>query len=244
MPILNLLYADSISIDDRFRVAVPTVGEIIDNEEDYYTIVSICTAMPIDYMVMLDELGFDFTEVSEYELFLMLFPCIQDICKQSHEKSELFLRDIDVSKFVLGKDEDTGDYVYVDTESGTVIDKRIHSKLSSIIRNIHKLKKDNRKPANSDAKEYMLDIARRRAKRRTARIERSRLESLIVAMVNAKEFKYDFRSVRDLTIYQFNESVRQVIKRVDYDNYMFGICSGNLRAKDIDKDALNWLSHK
>lgn len=244
MPILNLLYADSISIDDHFRLAIPTVGEIIDNEEDYYTIVSICTAMPIDYMVMLDELGFDFTEVSEYELFLMLFPCIQDICKKSKAKSDLFLRDTDISKFVLAKDEKSGEYVFIDTESEAVINRRFQSKLASIVRNIHKIKKDNRKPANSDAKEYMLDIARRRARRKSTRVERSHLESLIVALVNAKEFKYDFQSVRNLTIYQFNESVRQVIKRVDYDNYMYGICSGNLRAKDLDKDALNWLSHK
>lgn len=243
MAIQNLLYADSIEIDDKIKVSIPTIGEILDNEEDYYTIVSICTAMPIDYMVLLDELGFDFTEVTEYELFLLLFPCVQNICKKSEEKSNLFLRGTDVSKFVLGRDEEKDEYVYVDTESEIVIDKNMHTRIASAIRYIHGIKKDIRKPANKEAKEYMLDIAKRKAKRKTLKKDKSQIEELIVSMVNSPEFKYDFTSVRQLTIYQFNESVRQVIKRVNYNNYMYGIYSGNISSKDVKTSDLNWLTH-
>lgn len=242
MAILNLLYSDRIEIDDKIKVSIPTVGEILDNEDDYYSIVSVCTAMPIDYMVMLDDLGFDFTEITEYELFLILFPCIQNICKASKEKSGLFLRDVDLSKFALGKHKDTDEYVYVDMENDIVIDRAMHQKIASAIRRIHGLKKDIRKPANKEAKDYMLDIARRKSKRRTQ--QKSQLEQLIIAMVNAPEFKYNFSTVKELTIYQFNESVKQVLKRVDYDNYMFGIYSGNIRAKDVKSSDLNWLTHQ
>ena len=44
--------------------------------------------------------------------------------------------------------------------------------------------------------------------------------------------------------YQFNESVRQIIKKIDYDNKMHGIYAGTVSAKDLSQDDWNWLTHK
>ena len=63
-------------------------------------------------------------------------------------------------------------------------------------------------------------------------------------MVNTEQYKYGYESTRDLSIYQFNESVRQIIKKVDYDNRMYGVYSGTVSAKDLSQDDLNWLTHK
>ena len=67
---------------------------------------------------------------------------------------------------------------------------------------------------------------------------------MIVALVNTEQFKYDFDGVRDLTIYQFNESARQIIKKIDYDNRMRGVYAGTVDIKDLSQDDLNWLTHK
>ena len=72
----------------------------------------------------------------------------------------------------------------------------------------------------------------------------SRLEELIVALVNTEQYHYGFEWTRELSIYQFNESVQQVIKKVNYDNRMHGVYSGTVSAKDLSQDDLNWLSHK
>lgn len=69
----NLLYKNRLAINDSISIVVPTVGEIIDDEDTYYTLVSVLTAMPIDFMVLLDEAGVDFTTINEYQMFLMLF---------------------------------------------------------------------------------------------------------------------------------------------------------------------------
>ena len=66
----------------------------------------------------------------------------------------------------------------------------------------------------------------------------------IVAMVNTEQFKYDFRGTKDLSIYQFNESVRQVIKKVDYEHKMSGVYAGTIDPKTFSQDELNWLIHK
>ena len=239
MPVLKLLYNDSIAINDKISITIPTVGQVVDNEESYYSMLSMLTAMPIDYMVLLDDMGLDFSVMTEYELFLHLFPYIQTL----GDETRLIFGDLDLSKFQLAENNTDKSLAFVDITNDIVIDKFVQSKISSSLRMMHGIKKDNRKPANIEAKEYMIDVARRRLKRRSSTKQSSQIESLIVAMVNAKEFKYDFKSVRDLTIYQFNESVKQIIKKVDYDNRMYGVYTGTIKIKDMSKDDLNWLVH-
>ena len=52
MPTLNLLYQRQIKINDDIQVIIPTVGEVIDDEDSYYGLVSLLTAMPIDLIVL------------------------------------------------------------------------------------------------------------------------------------------------------------------------------------------------
>lgn len=238
MAILNLLYQDSVRIDDKISIVIPTVGQVLDNESAYYTLVSMLTAMPIDYMVLLDDMGLDFSEMTEYDLFVNLFPYVQTI-----KESNMIFKNLDLSKFHLARNTDDSSMAYVDAENDIVIDRRTHALIAAAIRKIHNIKKDNRSPANDEAKQYMLEVARRKAKRRSRQQRESQIESLIVAMVNSPEFKYDFETVRDMSIYQFNESVKQVVKRVDYGNKMYGIYSGTIKPTDMSKDDLNWLVH-
>lgn len=234
----NLIYKRQFPINKHISVYIPTVGEIVDNEEEYYDLVGKLTAMPIDMMVQLDDIGIDFTTIDEYQLFLLMFNGLKKI------DTHLIFGDLDLSKFNLGINEQNGHIVLIDEEHDIRIDRAIHGLIADALRKIHHLEKNRRKPANGDAKEYMIERARKKMKRRRNRVEDSQLEALIVAMVNTEQFKYDFEGTRELSIYQFNESVRQIIKKVDYDNRMYGIYAGTVNAKDLSPDDLNWLIHK
>ena len=63
-------------------------------------------------------------------------------------------------------------------------------------------------------------------------------------MVNTEQYKYDFEGTRELSIYQFNESVRQIINKVDYDNRMIGVYTGNINTKELSQQDFNWLIPK
>ena len=152
--------------------------------------------------------------------------------------------DLDLSKFKIAVNEENGTVVLLDEEHDIKIDRAIHGQIAGVLRKIHHLEKNRRKPANDEAKQFMLKRARDKMKRRKNRKEDSQLESLIVAMVNTEQYKYDFEGTRELSIYQFNESVRQVIKKVDYDNRMYGVYTGTINAKELSQDDLNWLTHK
>lgn len=70
----SLLKLSSVDILPNLSLRIPTVGEILDDEQHYYSLISSLTATPFQYMVQLDDIGIDFTKITDYELFLMLFP--------------------------------------------------------------------------------------------------------------------------------------------------------------------------
>jgi hypothetical protein len=158
--------------------------------------------------------------------------------------TSLIFGDLDLSKFEIGVNEENANVILLDRENDIKIDRAIHGKITAILRRIHHLEKNNRKPGNEDARKYLLERARKKRSRKSNATEDSELKKLIVSMVNTEQFKYNYDTVKELTIYQFNESVLQIVNKVDYDNRMHGVFSGTVDAKKLSQDELNWLSHK
>ena len=238
MPSLHLLYQREYPVNDRIAIRIPTVGEVLRQEDAYYGMVSMLTATPYDMMVQLDDIGIDYTTINDYDLFLLVFNTIKK------EDTSLIFGDLDLRAFEPMVNPQNGTVVLRDKATGVVIDRGVYNKLCQVIRAIHHLKRNQRKPGNQEAKSYLMQRTRMKMNRRKKVVENSQLEDLIVAMVNTEQFPYGFEDVLDLTIYQFNESVRQVIKKIDYDNKMRGIYAGTISAKDLNQDDLNWMTHK
>ena len=238
MSATNLLYKKQYAINDAINIIIPTVGEILDNEDEYYNLVSLLTAMPIDMMVQLDDAGIDFTKINDYELFLIMFSGIKGF------NTHLIFGDLDLSNFNLFINEENEQVVLYDDQNDITIDRAVHSRIAAALREIHHLEKNRRKPANDEAKEFLLKRAREKMRRNKNRKQASQLEPLIIAMVNTEQFKYDYETVKDLSIYQFNESVRQIIHLVDYKFKMGGVYAGTIDVKSLSRADLDWLNHK
>ena len=211
---------------------------MLDNEDTYYSMVSMITATPYDMMVQLDDIGIDFMALNDYQLFLLVFNSLKG------QDTSLLFGDLDLSAFSMVVNPQNNAFVLRDPKTGAVIDRAIHAKICATLRTIHNLKRNHRKPANDEAKKFLLQRARAKMKRHRNTSESSQLESLITAMVNTEQFPYNYEDVGQLSIYQFNESLQQVIKKIDFDNKMHGIYAGTLSAKDLGQDELNWLTHK
>ena len=231
----NILFKKSVVIiPDKIEIKIPLVGDIIDSdEEEYYRLVSLLTAMPIDCMVQLDDLGIDFTTINEYELFFMLFHSLQK------SNTNLIFGDLNLEKFRVDKSPENGEYILRNTDDDIVIDRGIYTQITNVLRKIHNLEKNNKKPADEGTRQYLIERARKKMKRK--RQYQSQLESLIIALVNTEQCKYNFDGIRELSIYQFNECVRQIIKKIDYDNRMYGIYTGTINAKELSQNDLIWF---
>ena len=159
MSTINLLYQREYRINDKISVVIPTVGEILENEDEYYNIVSMITSMPIDFQVQLDDIGIDYTKIDAWGMFLLFFNVIRS------SDTKLVFGDLDLDKLQIMENKENGEIVLADYDSDIVIDRVIHDRIATILRKIHHLTKNNRRPGNDEAKRYMLERERIKLKR-------------------------------------------------------------------------------
>ena len=223
---------------DKISVMVPTMREILDRESEYYSVVTSIIATPYDFMVQLSDAGIEFDAINEFDLFLLLFPSLQQM------DTSLVFGELDLRKFQVALNNETGKVALADQENGITIDRAIHFKICRTLCEINDLKQVNKKPGNGEARKFMIERMRVKQKRAAKKKPKSQLEDQIVAMVNTEQFKYDYQSVLDLTIYQFKRSVGQIIRKTNYDNLMIGCYTGNIKASELSNDQLDWITNK
>lgn len=231
----KLLYADKYDINDKIHVRIPTVGEVLDNEDKYFEIVYTIVATPYDLMVQLDDNGIDFTKISTFELFCLLFGHLKEL------DTSLVFGDLDLSGFNVAINNQNGNYVLRDEENDITIDRAIHGQICACLRKILNIPKTEKLPGNEEGRLYMLEKARKRAKRKKKKQAESQIEDLIVALVNTAEFPYDYMSVKDISIYQFYASLKQVTHKVKFDKTMIGVYAGTVPFDKLNMDERSWI---
>lgn len=235
----SLLKLSSITIlDTRLSIRIPTVGEILEDERTYYSMISAFTAGTFQYMVELDDMGIDFTAITDYELFKIIFPAFA--------KSDLSLLfgNLDMSDFDIYKDNSQREFLY-SPGNDLEIDEKTYLELADTIRKINLLEKVAYRPGNESARKYLLEKERRKRKRNSRKPYGPYLEKLVVSLVNTSEFPYNYESCMDLSIYKFNQSFRQIQHKIAFDNMMIGVYAGTVDVSRLsDKNTLSWIPDK
>lgn len=235
----SLLKLSSVDIPGtKLSIRIPTVGEILEDESTYYNIVSSLTASPFQYMVQLDDMGIDFTKITDYELFKMLF--------LAYTKSDLsiLLGDLDISDFSIYRGKNQEEYIY-SSGNNIEINEKVYHDLVNIIRKINAFEKVNYKPGNESARKYLLEKERKKQKRNAKKPYEPYLEKLVIALVNTSEFPYDYDSCMDLSIYRFNQSFKQIQHKITFDKTMIGVYAGTVDTSKLsNRDNLSWIPNK
>lgn len=231
------LYQTSIEVSDAISVMVPTVGQIIDNEDDYYQVACMIVATPYDMMVQLDDAHIDFTKIDDFELFILLFENLRAM------NTSLIFGELDLSGMKVAKFEGTGELVLMDKERDITIDRVVHAKLCDSIRNMLHMEKNNKKPGNEEARKYLIDRERKRQKRAKSKRRDSQLENYIIALVNTEQFPYNYETVRNISIYQFYASLNQIAHKIKYDNTMIGYYAGTIKFEDLAPADRTWIQN-
>lgn len=235
----SLLKLSSIDILPNLSIRIPTVGEILENEQHYYNLVSSLTATPFQYMVQLDDIGIDYTKITDYQLFLILFPEFvkEDLC--------CIFGNTNLSDISVHKNLQNNTTVLYSPKNDIIIDEFIYNQIVNCIRKVNGIKKDTRKPGNNEAKKFRINLERKKQRRNKNKQYEPYLEKLVIALVNRPEFKYNYEQVQHLTIYQFNQSFEQIQKSICFDNTMIGVYSGTVDTSKIkDRSCLSWLPIK
>ena len=231
----NLLMASDLPITDRISVHIPTVGEILDyGESAYYSMAQMLSSVPYDAQVWLDDMGIDYEEISEFELFYLALQGYRD-----RDLSPVFGA-LDISGIRYGRKAD-GSQVLFDPEQGLEIDELLQREISDAIRLIHGWKRTEKKAGNRESKEYMLRKLRKQQERARKKEGGRYLEDLVVAMVNHHDFKYDFSTVRELNLYSFNRSVGQVLHSRSAGYLLQAVYNGKIDSSKIDEQSMAFI---
>ena len=232
------LNADRIYITDKIYIRIPTVGEILSKEQFYYSMVYHLTMVPYQYMVQLDDLGIDYTQITEWQLFQFIFPQL------GQGDLSLVFGDVNTSNYkgyINSENNLPILYSPANGEDGN-IDELVYVRIADTLRKIHNLEKVRSKPGNEEAKRYLLEKERKKMKRNAKKPYSPYLEKMVIALVNRPEFKYNYEEVMNLSIYKFNQSFKQIQTSITFDNTMIGVYAGTVdTSKLTDKSCLSWI---
>lgn len=233
--IISLLSGKPVKITDKIIYAQPTLQDVVRfGEKEYYQILSNLTAIPSDMKSILWDAGIDWMEFSDMELFYAL---VRQIPK---EKTGIFFPNIDFSNFIQGKNDDGQIFMY-DRKNDIMIDFYVFAKMQDCLCKSHGINKKVEKAGNKYTKQILIEEDRQKRELNKDKEFKSNLYGLISAMVNYSGFKYGYKDVWDLTMFQFMDAVQRA-RLIDSTNHLLnGVYAGTVDVKKIRNEKFNWM---
>ena len=231
---LQLYFGDDYVINDYIKIHQPTIGEIVDyGEAQYFSVVHTITAIPSDMKSQLRDLNLDWCEVEDFELFMMLVQTL------TPDKTSILFGDLDFSKLKPFKNNQNGDIVLADKETGIIIDKMIYLRIMSYLRKLHNITPKVEKAANKMTKKVLIEEDRQKILLAKDKPFKSYLLPLISAIKVKQGYTKDY--VRNMGLYEFFDDIAraQVINNADH--LLSGAYSGMMDLKKVNKQEFNWM---
>ena len=231
---LQLYFGDDYIINDHIKIIQPTIGKVVDyGEASYFSTVYTITAIPSDMKSQLWDLGLDWCEVDDFELFMMLVQTL------TPDRTSILFGDLDFSKLKPYRNNQNGDIVLADKETGIVIDKMIYLRIVNYLRKLHNIKPKVEKAANKMTKKVLIEEDRQKILYAKDKPFKSYLLPLISAIKVKQGYTKDY--VRNMGLYEFFDDVAraQVINNADH--LLNGAYSGMMDLKKVDKKEFNWM---
>lgn len=227
---LFLLSGEDYKINEKLKVRHPTIRDILYiGERKYWEYINLFCLKPYDLMVQLHDLGIDYADVTDYDLFLLLYREYKDALKWL----------IGYDEFEMKLNTVNNERVLYDSENDVLIDRLIYEQISSFIRAINLISDKNEfNPGDETAKKMLIKQKRKELDRIKGKEQsfKSILGNQVSSVLLHKS------NVFDMPIYELNNMIFRLRKRDNYTNLMFGIYTGNIDTKDIDMEDIDWMS--
>lgn len=232
---MSLYFRRDIHLNQKITLKQPRIGDILAfGEARYFSVAKTLVTIPSDLKPELQDIGIDYEEISDFELFCMLTMGLRK------EDTSLLLGDLDFSNFRLCVDKSNDEKVLYDASTDTVIDRRIHMFITKYICKLHGFKQKVEHAANKFTKKILIDDDRMRKKMERKKPYSSPLLPLISAAINSPGFKYSSKSVLDIGIYELRDSIERISIIRNADALLHGIYSGMIDTTKIDRKELDW----
>lgn len=237
---LSLIGRKTYKYNDNIIINIPTLqqvrGENDSEESSFWSDVNLFVQTPSDLISELDSMGIDFEQVSDYELFTLLF--IMRKKTESIHNSILFKNfsfwDLEIINM-------EGNTVFVDDNGKVIMDETVYNDIAQIISTFTGHKRTPKKKfGNAFAKKKRIEQDyKQKEKMRNGKKERSNfLDGIILRLVCNANFPYNFETIQGVTIYDLIYSLKQIEKDIEVTDLMQTRLVGN----DLSKVPRDYLS--
>lgn len=231
---LQLYFGDDYVINDYIKITQPLVGGVVDyGEAQYFSMVHTLTAIPSDMKSQLWDMGLDWCEVDDFELFMMLAQTL------TPDRTAILFGDLDFSKLRPFKSNQNGDIVLANKDTGLVIDKMIYLRIMSYLRKLHNIKPKVEKAANKMTKKVLIEEDRQKILNAKDKPFKSYLLPLISSIKVKQGYTKDY--VRNMGLYEFFDDIARAQIIDNADHLLNGAYSGMMDMKKVDKKQFNWM---
>lgn len=244
---------DLQGVAGKITLKIPTMGNLVlFGEKRFFSNLNLFITNTSTYKVMLWDLGIDWNDMSDYDLFLMLFKTgiDQEACDMLFETEvNGESRQLNWSKFeLLGKniknEDGTTNQIPVlynaedDIEINEDVYQHIHQYLQEVF-DIHPEEKYTKDPM---LKKWWVDAEKRKNARDEKKpMKETSIQSVISACINHPGFKYNLEQLKEVGVCQFYDSVRRLQVYQQTTACLSGMYGGMIDGSKIDPNDYNFM---
>ena len=230
---LQLYFGDPYVVNDYITITIPKIGEVVKyGERQYYSMIQTITAIPSEMKANLWDMGIDWTQITDFQLFMMLAPTLPK------DKTHILFGDLDfqVMRPFQNKQNDT--VVLFNPQTNTVIDELAYGKMQAYLCAAHNLTKKVEKAANEFTKKFMIDEDRQKIAYNSKQPYKSFLRPLISAVKCRMGYTLDY--VKNMGLFEFFDDLNRLQIIVNADALLQGSYSGMVDTSKIPKKNFDW----
>ena len=233
---LQMYFGEDYIVNDYIKIHPPTVGEVLQfGEKRYYSMIHAITCIPSDMKSTLWDIGIDYEELDDFELFVMM-------CRSlTVESTSIIFGDFDFSKLIPQLNEENQQIYLVNPENGNIIDKLAYLKIANYLRAYHKITPKIEKAATKTTKKILIELDRQRIQKSQEEGYKSQLLPLISAMMRFPGFKYKSCELKECTLYEFMDTVQGANIYISSTALLQGSYSGFCDTSKVNKKLFDWM---
>lgn len=230
---LSLYFGDPYVVNDYITITIPKIGEVVKyGERQYYSMVQTITAIPSEMKASLWDAGIDWTQITDFQLFMMLAPTLPK------DKTYILFGDLDFQAMKPFENKFNETIVLRNPDTGAVIDELAYGKITSYLCSAHNLTKKVEKAANEFTKKFMIDEDRQKLQYNAKQPYKSFLRPLISAVKCRQGYTLDY--VKNMGLFEFFDDLNRLQVIVNADALLQGSYSGMVDTSKIPKKNFDW----
>ena len=231
---LQLYLGAPYVINDNITILQPTIKQIAEfGEKEFFSVVHTITAIPSDMKANLDDMGLDWMEVEDFELFMMLVQTL------TPDRTHLLFGDLNFSKLRPFRNNENGDIVLADKETGILIDKMVYLRIVTYLRKAFNITPKIERAANKMTKKILIEEDRNKMQQNKDKPFKSFLLPMISSVKVKQGYTKDY--VLNMGYVEFMNDIARLQVIHNADHLLSACYAGTIDMKKINKSELNWM---